>query len=275
MKTANARLVLFLGVLVCASAGRGVATAQCPHTPANPEGPYFKPGSPLKSDFRPDAETDTWIHHVIRGTVNGTDCAPIANAKLDFWHTNELGQYDNSGYKMRGHIFTDACGEYHLDTVVPGLYPGRTRHVHVKVTTPDGLLLTTQLYYPDEPGNFRDPLYLPDLEMHLTKTEDLWDGVFHFVLNTAGNAPDCNSCGRIRKARCRTLDGNSVLTIRLASGLSRDGFTLTLSDGTTYSGVLNRKGKARVDFDRASGDAGFVSATWGCGETDERTYACP
>ena len=50
-----------------------------------------------------------------------------------------------------------------LDTVLPGFYPGRTRHIHVKVQAPGGRVLTTQLYFPDEPGNRRDRIYSPEL----------------------------------------------------------------------------------------------------------------
>lgn len=275
MRAAKGLLVIVIGSGASLGWGGRAASAQCPMTRANAEGPYFKEGSPPKSDFRPDAETDQWIHHVIRGTVSGLGCEPMADAKLDFWHANELGHYDNEGYKMRGHIFTDDCGNYFLDTVVPGIYEGRTRHVHVKVTAPNGVVLTTQLFYPDEPDNQRDPLYSPDLEMDITKTDDLWDGVFNFVLNAPGGTPDCNTCGRIAKARCRDVDGNNVLTVKLVDGLSRDGFTMTLNDGTTYSGTLNKKGKARVDFDRASADAGSVSVAWNCGESDDQSYTCP
>jgi protocatechuate 3,4-dioxygenase beta subunit len=43
--------------------------------------------------------------------------------------------------------------------VMPGLYPGRTRHIHVKVQAPHGRVLTTQLYFPNESQNKRDGIY--------------------------------------------------------------------------------------------------------------------
>jgi protocatechuate 3,4-dioxygenase beta subunit len=42
---------------------------------------------------------------------------------------------------------------------VPGLYTGRTRHIHVKVQRPHGTVLTTQLYFPGEPENDTDSIF--------------------------------------------------------------------------------------------------------------------
>jgi len=41
---------------------------------------------------------------------------------------------------------------------VPGIYVGRTRHFHLKVQAPNRPLLTTQLYFPGEAVNARDPI---------------------------------------------------------------------------------------------------------------------
>jgi protocatechuate 3,4-dioxygenase beta subunit len=47
--------------------------------------------------------------------------------------------------------------------VVPGLYPGRTRHIHVKVQAPDRPVLTTQLYFPGEAENAADGIFRQEL----------------------------------------------------------------------------------------------------------------
>jgi protocatechuate 3,4-dioxygenase beta subunit len=78
---------------------------------------------------------------------------------LDFWQADADGHYDNQGYQLRGHQFADPRGQYHVKTVIPGLYPGRTRHIHVKVQAPHGRVLTTQLYFPNEAANERDAIY--------------------------------------------------------------------------------------------------------------------
>jgi len=100
---------------------------------------------------------------VVAGTVLTTDCRPVQRALLDFWQADDAGEYDNQGYRLRGHQFSDAQGGWRLETVVPGIYTGRTRHIHVKVQAPDGPVLTTQLYFPGEPGNDRDGIFQPEL----------------------------------------------------------------------------------------------------------------
>jgi protocatechuate 3,4-dioxygenase beta subunit len=70
-----------------------------------------------------------------------------------------------------------------LETVIPGLYPGRTRHIHVKVQTPGGTILTTQVYFPDEARNARDGIFDPRLLMKQTATENgVLVATFDFVV---------------------------------------------------------------------------------------------
>jgi protocatechuate 3,4-dioxygenase beta subunit len=91
--------------------------------------------------------------------VRGLDCTPLAGVLLDFWQADGEGQYYSQDYRLRGHQFTDGEGRYRLETIVPGRYPGRTRHLHVKVQAPRGPVLTTQLYFPGETGNRTDPIF--------------------------------------------------------------------------------------------------------------------
>jgi protocatechuate 3,4-dioxygenase beta subunit len=106
----------------------------------------------------------------------------VKKALLDFWHADSNGDYDNDGFRCRGHQYTDAEGRYRLETVVPGLYPGRTRHFHVKVQAPAGRLLTTQLYFPREPRNSEDPLFRAELLMRVKSGVQRRDARFDFVV---------------------------------------------------------------------------------------------
>lgn len=133
-------------------------------TPAQTAGPYFTPGSPLKADFTGDAAGEGAMIQV-RGQVLDRACRPVGGALLDIWHAAPDGRYDNRGFRMRGHQFTDEHGRYALATLRPGLYPGRTRHIHLRAQAPGGPVLTTQLYFPGEPGNDRDFLYRDALLM--------------------------------------------------------------------------------------------------------------
>ncbi|WP_119419781.1 intradiol ring-cleavage dioxygenase [Desertibaculum subflavum] len=149
-------------------------------TPAETAGPYYKAGAP---------ERQMLVGHeggkrlVLSGQVTGADCRPVPGALLDFWQADEAGRYDNQGWALRGWQRADGEGRFRLETVVPGLYPGRTRHLHVKVGRPDGPRMTTQLYFPDEPGNRRDGLFRPELLMRVADARDGKEASFDFMLS--------------------------------------------------------------------------------------------
>jgi len=139
------------------------------------EGPFFKPQSPERNSLV-DGKAGSLL---LSGRVLGPDCKPVPHALLDFWHADEKGQYDNQGFHYRGHQFTDADGRYRLETIVPAEYPGRARHIHVKVQRPGGRILTTQLYFPNNPGNQYDDIFRPELVMQMATRGQ---GVFDFVV---------------------------------------------------------------------------------------------
>ena len=143
-------------------------------------GPFYTPNSPERTSLLEPGMTGTRL--VITGQVLSSNCAPIANALLDFWHANAQGEYDNSGYNLRGHQFTNSEGRYWLETIVPGIYPGRTRHFHVKVQAPNQPMFTTQLYFPEESLNRRDRLFHPDLLMSVRNRDDGKLAAFNFLL---------------------------------------------------------------------------------------------
>lgn len=150
-------------------------------TPVQTEGPYYKPSSPERASLLEPGVDGTKM--VLSGYVVTTACKPVARALLDFWHADEQGKYDNVGFKLRGHLFTDEAGRYSLETIVPGLYPGRTRHFHVKVQAPNQPILTTQLYFPGEPQNSTDAIFREELVMGVKETDDGKAATFNFVLN--------------------------------------------------------------------------------------------
>ena len=150
-------------------------------TPAETEGPYFKPRSPLRASLLEAGTAGTRI--VLAGRVFSRSCRPLPGVLIDFWHASGEGEYDNVGFKLRGHQFTDDTGRYRLETIVPGLYPGRTRHFHVKLQAPGSRVLTTQLYFPGEPRNRRDSLYRPELLMLVNDGDAGKQARFHFMLN--------------------------------------------------------------------------------------------
>jgi protocatechuate 3,4-dioxygenase beta subunit len=151
-------------------------------TPEQTEGPFFTRNSPEKASFLGDVDRGAPI--VVTGSVLTTACRPVAGALLDVWHADDAGDYDTEGYRLRGHLFADAQGRYRFETIVPGLYPGRTRHFHVKVQAEGGPVLTTQLYFPDERGNANDTIFQPELLMDVRDGGDAMEAAFDFVIET-------------------------------------------------------------------------------------------
>ncbi len=149
-------------------------------TPSLTEGPYYKQGSPEQANLYTAGMAGTKL--VVTGYVYDTNCKPVANAWLDFWQADANGKYDNSGYTLRGHQFTDANGRFQLATVVPGLYPGRTEHIHVKVQAPNGQVITSQLFFPGVTQNNEDGIYNPNLLLSITQTSDGLQGQYNFVV---------------------------------------------------------------------------------------------
>ena len=168
-----------------------LAEAPLPATPAchdddeatlrQTEGPFFKPSSPERAELAEAGMAGQGIELV--GFVLSRACEPVAGALLDFWHADAGGQYDNSGFRLRGHQFSDVQGRYRLRSIVPGIYPGRTRHIHVKVQPRDGRVLTTQLYFPREPKNRSDGLFRRDLLMRTMENSGLLAARFDFVVD--------------------------------------------------------------------------------------------
>ncbi|MDC0670411.1 dioxygenase family protein [Nannocystis radixulma] len=98
--------------------------------------------------------------------VAADTCAPIANAKVEIWHTQRTGVYsgvtpsgafcygddpDAENYLyFRGTQTTDAAGRVDFDTCFPGWYSGRAIHIHFRVYVDDALHATSQLFFADE-----------------------------------------------------------------------------------------------------------------------------
>ena len=162
-------------------AGSAFAQLTCGSlTARQTEGPFFKTNTPQRNSLLEKGDKNVLV---VSGRVVSAQCKPVTDALLDFWHADERGEYDNVGFRYRGHLFTDADGRYRLRTILPALYTGRTRHYHVKVQAPQRGVLTTQLYFPDEPMNRRDGLFRRELVMRMAEAGDGLAARFDFVLD--------------------------------------------------------------------------------------------
>lgn len=171
------------GVVVLAlatGAGAGSA-ATCPPTPSATEGPFHTPGAPARSRIATPGTRGTPF--VLSGVVRDTRCRPVAGATVDVWQADGAGDYDNDGYRLRGKVRTGPTGRWSIRTVVPGIYPGRTEHIHVKVSAPGGPVTTTQLFLPGARGNTADAFFQPALLIRdLSRRSSPWTGRYTFTV---------------------------------------------------------------------------------------------
>jgi len=144
------------------------ALADLVATPRQTSGPFYPLDLPLDHDNDltvVEGATRPALGDVIHvaGRVMQLDGTPIDGARVELWQANAAGRYhhprDGSGRELDegfqgfGRTITAADGSYRFKTVRPGLYTGRTRHLHFAVVVPDGRELVTQMYFADEPRN--------------------------------------------------------------------------------------------------------------------------
>lgn len=150
-------------------------------TPPQTEGPYYIPNTPKRNSLLEAGIPGQRM--IVVGYVLDSACQPVPNAWLDFWQTDGEGVYDNTGFKLRGHQYTDSQGRYFLETVYPGEYPGRTPHIHVKVRLNDSApILTSQLYFPNAPSNTRDRIFNPGGLVQLEERGETLIARYNFVV---------------------------------------------------------------------------------------------
>jgi protocatechuate 3,4-dioxygenase beta subunit len=142
-------------------------------TETQTEGPYYKADSPERNSLFEEGMPGTRL--ILVGYVLDQNCQPLPNTWLDFWQADANGEYDNEGYRLRGHQFTDAQGRYYLETILPGLYASRPiEHIHVKLRPEGGQEITSQLYFSGQP--------VEGLTVTTEEREDFVLGYFNFVI---------------------------------------------------------------------------------------------
>lgn len=160
------------------------ATEESPETENNWEGPFYKPGAPLRSVLLEKGMAGTPL--TVTGRVLDTRGRALKGALLDIWHADHTGTYDNKGFTLRGKLYTDDEGRYTLRTIKP-LYYGdpddkRPAHIHVKASSGNSPILTTQLYFKGDPWNYHDPAVRPSLIMAPRREPDGLVAKFDFVI---------------------------------------------------------------------------------------------
>jgi len=153
-----------------------VALGTCVLVPEQTAGPF-----PLEEQFDRRDVTEGYPGHPMRLGFRVLDegCAPVPGATVEIWHCDATGDYsaftDGGGGKdeadgttfLRGSQTADDQGIVEFLTIVPGWYPGRAVHIHLRVHLDDAIVLTSQVYfdaalltavYADEPyAQFGEP----------------------------------------------------------------------------------------------------------------------
>ena len=131
------RSVILLPVLVLLAAALApAAQTGCVPTRPDAEGPFYKANAAERSR--------TGKGFVVAGIVkSASDCAPLADARIEWWAANSKGEYDD---EHRATQKTEKEGRYRYETDFPAPYPGRPLHLHVRVTAHGHRVLVTQIY---------------------------------------------------------------------------------------------------------------------------------
>jgi protocatechuate 3,4-dioxygenase beta subunit len=150
------------------------ADAQTLRTPRQAEGPYYPNAIPADADadllrVAGQSTAARGVPLLLTGMVRGPDGAALAGAVIEIWQADAQGIYlhprdprqaqRDTGFQGYGRAVADGAGRYAFRTIRPGVYPGRTPHIHLRAQPAGGGgALTTQVYFPDEPRNETDGL---------------------------------------------------------------------------------------------------------------------
>jgi len=132
-------------------AGVASGAVTCVLAPEQSAGPYYLDDQRVRRDV---TEGKPGVPLLLRlEVVDASTCRPIPGAAIEIWHCDARGAYSGvqgaRGTFLRGIQRTNVNGLATFRTIYPGWYPGRTVHVHVRVSLGGGVVHTGQLYFPD------------------------------------------------------------------------------------------------------------------------------
>lgn len=133
---------------------------QCRVTPRDALGPFYKPNAPSQAELCASGSGGGEKLLVTGRVVGMPDCKPLLGAVVEVWQADARGDYtlftpgkkDDERCLLRASIRADGEGRYAFNTILPGEYPGRPRHIHYRVSHQGYTTLVTQLYFTRERG---------------------------------------------------------------------------------------------------------------------------
>ncbi|MGH6899741.1 MAG: intradiol ring-cleavage dioxygenase [Geminicoccaceae bacterium] len=142
-------------------------------TPPQSAGPFYPLTLPLDADNdlveiagRPERAAGTILH--LGGRVLDPDGRPARGARIEIWQCDALGVYHHPrdprgpadpNFQGFGTTAVTGDGGYRFRTIAPVPYPGRTPHIHFRITGPAFEPLITQMYVAGHPLNAEDGSY--------------------------------------------------------------------------------------------------------------------
>ena len=179
------RLIESLGTAVFLAPVALAGTPSFVETEDNQEGPYYKKGAPKRWSLADNGMPGTPFE--LTGRVFSSKGVALPGPELDVWQANDSGDYDNTGFTLRGIVIADDHGVYKLKTILPKHYKTgpnsyRPAHLHFKLRAPGCKELTTQLYFKGDPYNPVDTSVRPSLMLRPKDTGKGQTANFQFVL---------------------------------------------------------------------------------------------
>jgi len=176
-----------------------------PKTPSQVTGPFYKNTFDQKnSDLTYNNGRASGEIIKITGRIMDVNCNPLANCKISVWQANVYGKYNHPGdssdrpmdpfFNGYSKFNNDENGQYTFLTIKPGSYQAmgtwvRPPHIHIKIDTPIGKSLVTQLYFSGNPLNKKDFLYkqtdspeLLELELNKDSEDKIFKSTFDFII---------------------------------------------------------------------------------------------
>jgi protocatechuate 3,4-dioxygenase beta subunit len=148
MRSRSLRHALAIGLLAVAACAPAQTASSSP-APVTLTAPATC--TPTRADVPANYKADAPVRnkigaggYVIEGIVMHLSCAPVPEARIEFWLVNQDGNYDDD---HRATVVADDRGRYRLDTTRPVAYGGGRAHVHIRVSRPGKSLVA--IHFPE------------------------------------------------------------------------------------------------------------------------------
>jgi len=221
---------------------------ECNLTTEDILGPYYFEDVPFRNIIAHEEEPGERL--IISGRVKQSDCEnSISGSLIEIWQANDEGCYGivedcdtgnpvNDYFNLRGKFFSDVNGDYTFESILPGYYGSRPRHIHIKITTPDEEVLVSQLYFENDPYCENDP-WCQDANGRIISLEENEFGLYgdiDLIMNSLE--------GGIILGDLNFDNLSNILDVVLLVGIVIDNFTL--NDFQVYAGDLNNDNNLNV-----------------------------